>query len=173
MKLPRHDRYDYVPITKRPVYDWPEGKRIAVFLCSKIEHFAYRAGLGVDASGADRPQSQQNYAWRDYGNRVGIWHYLDLLDEFGLAGAHNVNAAALEYCPDIVERLNGRGDEYVGHGRSNSARQDGLWEEDEARLIAQATQTITRLNRRRPEGSPGPGLAASPLTPALPQEGGY
>jgi hypothetical protein len=27
MKLPTHGRYDYVPITKRPVYDWPEGKR--------------------------------------------------------------------------------------------------------------------------------------------------
>src|ERR1041385_5182299 len=91
MKLPSHDRYDYVPITRRPVYDWPEGKRLAVFLCSNIEHFAYRAGLGVDASGAERPQTQQNYAWRDYGNRVGIWHYLDLLDEFGLPGAHNVN----------------------------------------------------------------------------------
>ena len=75
MKLPSHDRYDYVPITKRPVYDWPEGKRLAVFLCSNIEHFAYRAGLGVDASGGDRPQSQQNYAWRDYGNRVGIWSF--------------------------------------------------------------------------------------------------
>ena len=27
MKLPRHGRYDYVPIHQRPVYDWPEGKR--------------------------------------------------------------------------------------------------------------------------------------------------
>ena len=41
MKLPTHGRYDYVPITKRPVYDWPEGKRLAVFFCSNIEQFAY------------------------------------------------------------------------------------------------------------------------------------
>jgi peptidoglycan/xylan/chitin deacetylase (PgdA/CDA1 family) len=173
MKLPVHGRYDYLPITKRPVYDWPEGKRLAVFFCSNIEHFAYRAGLGVDASGLDRPQSQVNYAWRDYGNRVGIWHYLDLLDEFGLPGAHNVNSAALEYCPDIVGRIRGRGDEFVGHGRSNSERQNLLWEEDEARLIAEATEVIARLTGKQPEGWLGPGLAESRITPDLLKEAGY
>src|SRR5215471_9749680 len=161
MKLPAHGRYDYVPITRRPVYDWPEGKRLAVFFCNNIEHFAFGAGLGADPSGTGGPQNQSNYAWRDYGNRVGLWHYFDLLDEFGLPGAHNVNSAVLEYCPDIVERLNGRGDEYVGHGRTNSERQDSLWEGDEARLIAEATETIARLSRRKPEGWLGPGLAES------------
>jgi peptidoglycan/xylan/chitin deacetylase (PgdA/CDA1 family) len=173
MQLPTHGRYDYTPIIKRPVYDWPEGKRLAVFLCSNIEHFAYRAGLGVDPSGFDRPQSQVNFAWRDYGNRVGIWYYFDLLDEFGLPGAHNVNAAALEACPEIVERIRGRGDEFVGHGRTNAERQDGLWEADEARLIAEATDTIARLAGARPEGWLGPGLAESRVTPDLLKEAGY
>ena len=72
MKLPRHGRYDYVPIHKRPVYDWPEGKRLAVFFCNNIEFFAFRAGIGSDSTGEVVPQSQRNYAWRDYGNRVGI-----------------------------------------------------------------------------------------------------
>ena len=127
MKLPAHDRFDYVPIHRRPQYEWPQGARLAVTFNNNIEHFAFGAGLGSDSTGASAAQSQRNYAWRDYGNRVGIWHYLDLLDEFGLPGAHNVNSAVLEQCPDIVERLNGRGDEYVGHGRTNSERQDVLW----------------------------------------------
>ena len=173
MKLPRHGRYDYVPIHQRPVYDWPEGKRLAVFFCNNIEFFAFRAGIGSDSTGEVSPQNQRNYAWRDYGNRVGLWYYLDLLDEFGLPGAHNVNSTALEACPEIVERLNGRGDEYVGHGRSNSERQDGLWEEDEARLIAEATEVVTRLTGRRPEGWLGPGLAESRATPDLLKEAGY
>jgi peptidoglycan/xylan/chitin deacetylase (PgdA/CDA1 family) len=173
MKLPGHGRYDYAPITKRPVYDWPEGKRLAVFFCSNIELFAYRTGLGVDASGAAAAQTQVNFAWRDYGNRVGIWHYLDLLDEFGLPGAHNVNSAVLEACPDIVERIKGRGDEFVGHGRSNAERQDVLWEEDEARLIADATETITGLTGTRPLGWLGPGLAESRATLDLLKEAGY
>ena len=173
MKLPAHNRYDYVPITKRPAYDWPEGKRLAVFFCSNIEHFAFGTGLGVGSTGAVPAQSQVTYAWRDYGNRVGIWHYLDLLDEFALPGAHNVNAAVLEYCPDIVDRIRGRGDEFVGHGRSNSERQDTLWEADESALIGEASDTIARLTGARPEGWLGPGLAESRATPDLLKEAGY
>lgn len=173
MKLPAHGRYDYIPIHKRSQYDWPEGARLAVYFCSNIEYFAFRAGLGVDPSGNPEPQSHRNYAWRDYGNRVGVWHYLDLLDEFGLQGAHNVNSAVLEACPDIVERLRGRGDEFIAHGRTNAERQDVLWEEDEARLIAECTEIITRLSGRRPEGWLGPGLAESTATPDLLKEAGY
>jgi peptidoglycan/xylan/chitin deacetylase (PgdA/CDA1 family) len=173
MKLPGHDRYDYVPITKRPVYDWPEGKRLAVFFCNNIEWFAFGSGLGSDSTGLPAPQSQRNYAWRDYGNRVGLWHYLDLLDEFGLPGAHNVNSTVLEACPDIVERLNGRGDEYVGHGRTNSERQDVLWEEDEARLIAECTGVVSQLAGKRPEGWLGPYIAQTRVTLDLLKEAGY
>lgn len=173
MKLPAHGRYDYVPITKRQPYEWPEGMRLAVYFCDSIEHFAFRAGLGIDPSGADMAQSQRNYTWRDYGNRVGLWHYLDLLDEFGLPGAHNVNSAALEAFPDIVERLKGRGDEFVAHGRSNAERQDLLWEADEARLIAECTEIVTRLSGRSPEGWLGPHIAESDLTPDLLKEAGY
>ena len=59
MKLPRQNRYNYVPIYKRPTYEWPNGTRLAVTVCTNIEHFAFRAGLGSDnvtANGPQRPQ---------------------------------------------------------------------------------------------------------------------
>ena len=31
MELKKHNRYDYSPITERADYDWPEGKRLAVY----------------------------------------------------------------------------------------------------------------------------------------------
>jgi peptidoglycan/xylan/chitin deacetylase (PgdA/CDA1 family) len=173
MKLPAHNRYDYSPIHKRPVYEWPNGTRLAVTICNNIEQFAFRAGLGSDSATATGPQNQRNYAWRDYGNRVGIFNYLDVLDEYGLPGAHNVNSAVLEACPDIVERLNARGDEYVGHGRTNAERQDGMWEADEARLIAECTEVLTRLSGKRPQGWLGPYLAQSSCTLDLLKEAGY
>ena len=141
MKLPAHGRYDYVPITRRRVYDWPEGKRLAVVLRNNIEHFAFGPGLGSDLTGppigAD-PGQLRLARLRQPGRHLAR---APPLDEFALPGAHNVNSAALEYFPDIVERLNGRGDEYVGHGRTNAERQDVLWEEDEARLIAEAPRS--------------------------------
>ena len=173
MKLPSHGRYDYAPIHKRPVYDWPDGKRLAVFFCNNIEFFAYGTGIGIDSTGEPVPQSHRNYSWRDYGNRVGLWYYFDLLDEFGLPGAHNVNSAVLENCPAIVERMNARGDEYVGHGRTNSERQDFMWEEDEARLIAESTEVVTQLSGRKPEGWLGPWLGETRATLDLLKEAGY
>src|SRR5579871_4714121 len=157
MKLPAHHRYDYVPLPKRPTYEWPEGKRLAVTFNNNIEWFAFGAGLGSDSTGAPAPQSQRNYAWR----------------EFGLPAAHNVNSAVLEACPEIGERLNARGDEYVGHGRTNSERQDILWEEDERRLISECTEVLTRVSGRRPEGWLGPYIAESAVTLDLLKEAGY
>ena len=45
MKLASHGRYDYKPIRGRPVYDWPGGKRLAVYLGLNLEHFAFGEGL--------------------------------------------------------------------------------------------------------------------------------
>jgi hypothetical protein len=76
MKLPSHGRYLHSAIPRRPTYEWPNGAQLAVVLCNNIEAFAFRAGLGSDSTGAAAPQSQRNYAWRDYGNRVGLWNML-------------------------------------------------------------------------------------------------
>ena len=110
MKLPGHGRYDYVPIIKRPVYDWPEGKRLAVFFCNNIEHFAFGAGLGEDISTLGAPQTQRNFGWRDYGLRVGIWRIFDMMDELKLPMCHLLNASVCEEMPQIAARIRQRGD---------------------------------------------------------------
>jgi peptidoglycan/xylan/chitin deacetylase (PgdA/CDA1 family) len=173
MKLPEHGRYDYSAITKRPTYEWPNGARLAVAFCNNIESFAFKTGLGSDPATGTAPQGQRNYAWRDYGNRVGIFNYCDLLDEYRLPGSHNVNSAAIEAYPEIVERLNARGDEYIGHGRTNAERQDILWEADEAQLIAECTEVIARLSGKPVHGWLGPYMAQSNCTLDLLKEAGY
>jgi peptidoglycan/xylan/chitin deacetylase (PgdA/CDA1 family) len=79
----------------------------------------------------------------------------------------------LEACPEIGERLKARGDEFVGHGRTNSERQDILWEEDERRLIAECTEILARVSGQRPEGWLGPYIAQSAVTLDLLKEAGY
>ena len=173
MKIPQHNRYGYSPIHQRPTYEWPNGTRLAFMLCNNIEHFAFKAGLGTDNTAVGAAQTQRNYGWRDYGNRVGIWAYFDLLDEYKLPGAHNINSAVLDACPEIAERLNQRGDEYIGHGRTNAERQDVMWEEDEERLIAESTATLARHAGKRPRGWLGPYLAQSNKTLDLLKKAGY
>ena len=84
MELKKHGRYDYSPIIERPDYDWPEGKRLAVYIGLNIEHFSFGEGLGHTPTNPGVQPAVRNYAWRDYGLRVGIWRILELLDECNL-----------------------------------------------------------------------------------------
>jgi allantoinase len=174
VKVPKHNRYEYVPLPERPTYEWPNGTRLALSVCNNIEHFAFKAGLGSDQAVPGSPaQNHRNYSWRDYGNRVGIWYYFDVLDEFDLPASHNVNSIALDEFPAIAARMRERGDEFIGHGRTNSERQDGMWEEDEARLIAECTQSIAGHAGEPVEGWLGPWLAMTDVTLDLLKEHGY
>ena len=173
MKLPTHARYDWSPLPKRQPYTWPDGKRLAVYFCNNIEYFAFGAGLGSDSAVNGAPQTQRNYAWRDYGNRVGIWRFFELFDELSCPLSHNLNSMILEHHPEIGERMMQRGDEFIAHGRTNAERQDAFFEEDEARLIAETTETIARFTGKKPLGWMGPWLSQSRVTLDLLQEAGY
>ena len=40
MPLPP-DRFDYVPLTDRPVLKWPGGARVAFWIAPNVEHYEY------------------------------------------------------------------------------------------------------------------------------------
>jgi allantoinase len=173
LKLPAHTRYDYSPIEKRRDYAWPGGKRLAFYVAINIEHFAFRAGRGADPSTRGAPQTTRNYAWRDYGVRVGVFRLFRLLDQLHLPATILLNSLVCEHYPEIIERIKARGDDVVGHGRTNAEELDGLWEADEARIIAETTETIARAVGVRPTGWMGPGAVESNVTPDLLKEAGY
>ena len=173
MDLPYHDRYDYSPIIERRDFSWPDGKRLAVFLALNVEHFAFGEGMGHTLTALAPPPDQRNYAWRDYGLRVGIWRIFDLFDALKLPACHLTNSTVFERYPQIVVRIRERGDEVVGHGRTNSERQVDFKEADEARLIREATETIQRIGGTRPYGWMGPWISETLVTPDLLKEAGY
>jgi peptidoglycan/xylan/chitin deacetylase (PgdA/CDA1 family) len=173
MRLEYHQRYSFSALSDRPKYDWRGGKRLAFYICNNIEWFSFMTGLGSDHTVVGAPQTTRNYAWRDYGNRVGIWYLFDLLDERALPAAHNVNAAALENCAPIVDRIRARGDEVIGHGVTNSERQDIMDETTERAMIGQTTDSITKHFGTPPKGWLGPYIAESPVTLDLLKEAGY
>src|SRR5256714_10455170 len=156
LSLPHHARYDYSAISRRTNYDWPNGKRLAVYLGINIEHFAFGAGLGHSVTVEGPPPDPRTFAWRDYGNRVGVWRLFDLLDELGLPACHLINTTVLDYAPEIPEAINARKDEYIGHGRTNAERQGQIWEEDEARLIAYWRDALGKHGGCGPRGRGGP-----------------
>ena len=173
LTLPGHGRYDHSNITQRPDYTWPGGKRMAFYIAMNIEHFAFGAGLGMDPANRGGPQTSRNWAWRDYGNRVGNWRLFEILDEFKLPATILLNSSVCYNYPDIVAKIKQRGDDVCGHGRTNAEVLRGMWEHDEARVIKECTEIIEKYIGVRPTGWMGAGAAESNVTPDLLKEAGY
>ncbi len=171
--LPTHGRYDYHPWPMRQAYAWPGEARLAVYLGLNLEHFAFGEGLGAELAPGGPQPDVLNFAWRDYGNRVGAWRLLGLLDELALPATILLNSAMYDYAPALVAAHRARGDEIAGHGRTNSERQSVLPEAEERALIAESTAAIARHEGVAPRGWLSPWIAESRSTPDLLAEAGY
>ena len=168
---PGHGRYAYSPIPARPVYDWPHGKRLAFYVAINLEWFAFGEGLGAELAPGGPHPDVLNYAWRDYGNRVGVFRLAELMAELQWPVSLLVNARMVSEAPQAIKAFAGA--EIVGHGRSNSERQGTLSEAEERALIAETGAALENFAGTRPRGWLGPWISQSPLTPDLLQEAGY
>ena len=173
LMLTRQPHFEYSAIVDRPQFSWPGGKRLAFHLCLNLEAFAWNTGLGISYSpGLPHPNSY-NWGWREYGNRVGVWRLLKLFDQLELPVSLLLNSECYEHCPEVVAAFRERGDEIVGHGRTNSEHQNDLDEAGERQLIADVTEAIRRHEGKPPAGWLSPGVNPSKVTPDLLQEAGY
>lgn len=173
MTVASHGRYPFSSIADRPNFDWPRGRRLAIYLGVNVECFDFGSGLGAELAPGGPQPDVLNYAWRDYGNRVGIWRMIDLLDRLELPCTALVNSDIYSAAPGLIEAFRARGDEIAGHGRTNAERQGVLPETDEAALIAEATETLARHEGKPPKGWLGPWISQSAVTPDLLDEAGY
>ncbi|UUX95941.1 polysaccharide deacetylase family protein [Aquabacterium sp. J223] len=171
--LPSHGRFGYRPITQRPDHAWPNGARLAVYLGFNLEHFAFGEGLGANIGPASPQPDVLNFAWREYGNRVGAWRCLELFDQLGLPAAALINTALYDHCPELVAACVARGDELVGHGHSNAERQGTLPEAAERELLLHCRREMERHSGVAPQGWLSPWISESRHTPDLLAETGY
>jgi len=171
--LRTHGRYDYSPITRRADYSWPGGARLAVHFALNLEHFAFGEGMGNDYAAPHPHPNTRSYGWRDYGNRVGAWRLLELADEFKFKYAALINTELYDYCPELVAAFRKRGDEIVGHGRTNSERQADMNAEQERQCIAEATGAIEKHEGHKPAGWLAPYISQTWDTLEILKAAGY
>lgn len=171
--LKHHERFAYSAITNRPSFTWPEGRKLAVYVGLNIEHFAFGEGLGGELAPGGPAPDILNYAWREYGNRVGVWRMLELFEQLAMPVSLLINSELYAHCPEVVDAFRQRNDEIVGHGRSNAERQGTLSEPAERALIEAATQALAEHEGKAPRGWLGPWISQSAQTPDLLQECGY
>lgn len=169
-----HHRFAYRPIVDRPDFEWPGGKRLAVYIGLNIEHFDFGSGYGAALAAGRQEPDVLNYAWREYGNRVGAWRLLALFEALDLPVGLIVNSTIADHCPQLIAACRARlHTELIAHGRTNSESQNEFDEPGEVALIAQSRERLAGVFGEHPTGWLGPWIAQSPVTPDLLAEAGF
>lgn len=173
MTMPTHGRYSYRPVTEPVGYKWPNSKRLAVYVAVNLEIYDF------DAEHFDEfvPNTAQpdliNFAWLDWGNRVGAWRLLEAMKAKDIPATVLVNSRLYDAAPGLVEAWRASGAEIVGHGRTNGETQAGMDVTEERSLITKATAEIAHHEGRAPSGWLSPWIAETSQTPELLAEAGY
>ena len=119
------------PIVTRPVLRWPDNARVAVAVIVNVEHWDWEvpAGTPVAVSPMGGPEglwsgNQPNfpdiggYGNHEYGNRVGIFRILAVLDKYGVTPTLALDEAVADHYPTLVREGQQRGAEFIAHGLS-------------------------------------------------------
>jgi allantoinase len=168
------DRLTYAPITERPPLHLPNGARMAIWVIVNVEEWdplqtMPRTVLTPPAGGSPMPDVP-NWAWHEYGNRVGFWRFIKIFDEFAIPGTIAINGAALAAYPQIVKAAMDRNWEFIGHGFTQTNLQKVSNERADIRKVR---EVIAKATGKPPRGWLGPGLTETWQTPDVLAEEGY
>jgi allantoinase len=173
LMLPR-DRLAYSAIADRTPLKLPDGARMVVWVIVNVEEWDFtqpmpRTVLSAPAGGSPIPDVP-NWAWHEYGNRVGFWRFVELFDAFSIPAVLAINGSAIAAYPPIVRAALERKWEFIGHGYTQRNMQKVA---DERADIRRTREAIAKATGRPPRGWLGPGLTETWETPDLLAEEGY
>jgi peptidoglycan/xylan/chitin deacetylase (PgdA/CDA1 family) len=168
------ERFSYSAIVDRPPLAWPGGARVALWVVPNIEHYEYlpRSGAAPDPWPRTPHPDVLGYANRDYGNRVGFWRMLEVLDKYSIRCTASLNLAVLEHFPEIHEAMSSRDWEHMCHGRYNTRAHWGMSETEERAAIAECIALFRKLTGRDFRGWFSPAVSQTVHTADLVADAG-
>lgn len=153
-------RTDYSPITDRADLKAPHGKRLIVWIALNIENWDINSRMAravlPTPQGVDFTPDVPNYAWHEYGMRVGFWRIREVLDKHGVRASVPLNASVCEDYPQVVTAMVESNYEMMGHGYVQRVLP---LEGDERAVVRKTIDTIRDFTGTAPRGWLGPGLA--------------
>ncbi|MBI2218134.1 MAG: polysaccharide deacetylase family protein [Candidatus Rokubacteria bacterium] len=158
MRLP-HERFDYSPITTRRPWTLPKGARIAVWTIVNVEEWDVEKPMArqylTAPQGAVTIPDVPNWAWHEYGMRVGFWRLLEALRKRKIRATTSVNAHVVESYRPVAEAMLDAGWEFMGHGVVQGAMH---LLPDQRAAIRTALEMLGKFTGRKSRGWLGPGL---------------
>ena len=166
--LKKHGRYSYSSLPKRTPYEWPNGKKLAVYVAMNIEAFSYGEGKGAAIAPPEQAMSHSIFSWRDYGNRVGIYRFFDALDKYGITPSIAMNTHVAQRYPYLLSKVVERGHEILCHGdHMDALHYGGQSIEEEAELVRKSLEELRKLSGQPIKGWISPAKNESSNTPQL------
>jgi allantoinase len=155
-------RYDYLPLIDRPRIFWPNGARVAFWVCPNIEFYELDPPGGQGRPLWSRPVPDVlNYSLRDYGNCAGVWRVMDALEKFGVRASVSLNAAMCDHMPEIVDECLRLKWELFSHGIYNTRLISGMSEDEVRDVIRDSVATISRRSGEPVQGWLAPAISAT------------
>lgn len=161
-------RVPYQPIDKRPALRLPGGARVAVWTIVNVENWS-PAGT-MPRAVLPPPMGQPllpdvpNWAWHEYGMRVGFWRFLETLQARKLKATFAVNGSACTLYEEACAAARDAGWEFMGHG---FVQRPMHTIEDQRAAIADTMKAIADFTGKPPRGWESPGLTETVETADL------
>jgi len=169
-ELTQTSHYDYVPIIDRDPLVLPDKARVAVVPYINIEHFpADIPGTAIIPGTQQFNPDPLNYGWRDYGNRVGVWRMMELMDKCGMRATVCLNSEVIREYSRIIEEGKKRNWAWIGHGINNAPANflSGIDEDKEREIIKDVLDTMEQAIGRKTRGWLSPFLTHTDNTPNI------
>jgi len=170
-----HSLYDWSLLPHRPKLTWPDGKPLALAVILLAEHVEFYPPQGlvhppiIGGFGQMFPfPNLPLLGHREYGDRIGIFRLLNILEKHGIKPSVAIDAMTAERRPPIVKRCADVDAEFVGHGVSlNRAITVKLSEDEEKAYIDESLSRIRAATGATITGWMGPDQCETQRTPAL------
>lgn len=151
--------YDWWPYRDRPKVRWPGGARLAFWVAPNLENYELNPPSNPTRKAWPRPfPDNVGYSVRDYGNRVGHWRMMDLMDRYNIRGSVSLTVALLDHHPEIIDACAERDWEFFSHGVYNTRYVYGMTAEQERIIIRDSIDSVQQKTGQHIAGWLSPGL---------------
>jgi allantoinase len=158
MKIPR-ERLAYSAIVDRPRLELPCGARLAVWTIVNVEEWSIERAMPrmVLSPPLGQPllPDLPNWAWHEYGMRVGFWRFVEVLKKFNLKATLAINGSVCKSYPRVAKAALDAGWEFMGHGYIQRPMHHV---EDQKKAILDTMKAIRDFTGKAPRGWESPGL---------------
>jgi len=157
--------YDYWPYRDRPKIVWPGAKTPACWAPPNIQYYDFAPPRTPARRGGPRPPPDVvGYSQRDWGNRVGHWRLMDLLDQYSIRGSISLSIGLLDHHPEIIAACAQRNWEFFSHGIYNTRYSYGMDEAQERAVIEDSIRSVQAATGQRIRGYLAPALTHTERT---------